>query len=349
MLKATQSEPLFQHLGKNVYRITLENNADMKVVLSNYGGLIQSLLVPDREGRDVDVVLGFDDLKSYLSEDYLSAYPYFGVIIGRYANRIAGAKFPLDGKLVNVSANTPPHQLHGGFEGFDKKVWDIIEVQSEPLPKVRLAYRSPDGEEGFPGNAGVEISFELSNNNELTLEMKARTDKATAINMTHHTYFNLNGDGSFIGEHHVEIPASHYLAQDAGYVCTGELIPVEGGTHDFLQSRTISQNWKEGEGYDQAFVLDKPYGQWGPAGSFYSHSTGIEMEVFTNQPCVQFYTGKYLDVAGGKNGVHYKPFGGFCLETQHHPNAVNIPSFPGTILQPGEEYHHKTTFKFCTQ
>ncbi|HYK75729.1 MAG TPA: aldose epimerase family protein [Daejeonella sp.] len=347
-MKATQSDVLFLHQNQEVYGITLENDKGMRVCLSNYGGLIQSLIVPDRECKGIDVVLGFDDLQSYLSEDYLANYPYFGAIIGRYANRIANARFPLDGHMVQVSANTPPHQLHGGFSGFDKKVWNMVSVENKPLPKAVFSYLSVDGEEGFPGNLNVEISFEINTCNELILEIKAHTDKPTAINMTHHTYFNLNGDGSFIGGHVVEIPASKYLAQDKDYVATGKLLDVHGTAHDFTQPKTIQHDWKPEEGYDQGFVLDKPAGVWGKAASVYSPQTGIQLEIFTDQPGVQFYTGKYLNVSGGKSGKHYKPFTSFCLETQQHTNAVNIPSFPNTILRPGEEYRHKTSYRFST-
>lgn len=317
----------------------------MRVRLSNYGGLVQSVVLPDHYGNNIDVVLGFDDLRDYFSREYLAHYPYFGATIGRYGNRIDHARFPLDGEIISVSANTPPHQLHGGFSGFDKKVWDVVSVDYFPLPKAVFKYLSPDGEEGFPGNLHVTLTYELNNLNELTYTLEAKTDKATAVNMTNHSYFNLNGDGSSIGDHVVEIAANHYLAQDADYVVTGELLPVEHTSHDFLKSARISEKWKEGEGYDQAFVLNKPYGVWGKAASAYSSQTGIRLEVFTDQPDVQFYTGKYLNVQNGKKSMHYRPFSSFCFETQHHPNSVNIPAFESTILRPGERYLHKTTFK----
>ena len=345
-MKTSQSEVLFSYLNKDIYTITLENDQGMKVCLSNYGGLIQSIILPDRFGNFIDVVLGFDQIRDYVSMDYLAHYPYFGAIIGRYANRIANARFPLNGEIVEVSANTPPHQLHGGFSGFDKKVWDLVSLKSAPFPKATFQYFSKDGEEGFPGNLTTEISFELNNSNELTLKIEALADQATAINMTHHGYFNLNGDGSSIADHLVEIPATHYLAQDPDYVSTGKLIDVENTAHDFRSFKKIGHNWKEGEGYDQAFVLNKPMGIWGTAATAYSEQTGIKLTVLTDQPGVQFYTGKYLNVKNGKKGMHYRPFTAFCFETQQHTNAVNIPQFPNTILEPGEKYQHCTTFKF---
>lgn len=344
-VEARQSQILFTYLNKDIYNVTLKNDNGMTVRLSNYGGLIQSITLPDHYGNIIDVVLGFDDLRDYFTKEYLAHYPYFGAIIGRYANRIERASFPLDSEMIRLTANTPPHQLHGGFSGFDKQVWEVVSVSDFPLPKAVFKYLSHDGEEGYPGNLHVQLTYELNNSNELSYKIEARTDRATAINMTHHSYFNLNGDGSSIADHVVEIPADNYLAQDIDYVVTGEFIATKDSSHDFLSPTKISKNWKEGEGYDQAFVLNKPYGTWGKAASAYSKQTGIKLEVFTDQPGVQFYTGKYLNVTMGKKGMHYRPFTSLCLETQHHPNSVNIPAFPSTILRPGDQYLHKTTIK----
>jgi aldose 1-epimerase len=345
-VNASQSEVSFSYLNKDIYSVTLLNDRGMSVCLSNYGGLIQSITLPDKFNNLIDVVLGFDHLKDYTSPDYLAHYPYFGAIIGRYANRISKARFPLGNDTVELTRNSPPHQLHGGFSGFDKKIWDIVSIEDKPFPRAVFRYRSKDGEEGFPGDLEAQISFELNNANELTLKIKAQTDVPTPVNMTHHSYFNLNGDNSSIADHLVEIPAGNYLAQDKDYVCTGELVPVENTAHDFRKIKPIGQDWKEGEGYDQAFVLDKPDGAWSKAGSAYSKTTGIRLEVSTDQPGIQFYTGKYLNVRNGKKGMHYRPFTSFCFEPQKHPNAVNIPQFPDTILKAGEEYSHTTTFKF---
>ncbi len=345
-MKALKSLQNIVHHPKEIFSIILENDNGMQVVLSNYGGLIQKLKVPDRDGNPVDVVLGFDDLQSYFSEEYLSSYPYFGAIIGRYANRIANSKFSLNGKEIEVSKNDGNNQLHGGKEGFDKKVWDIVDLVSEPNPKLTLEYLSVDGEEGFPGNLKVQLIFELNNDQELSLKIKATTDSDTVVNMTHHSYFNLNGNNDFIGETEVEIPAKTYLEQDENFVLTGNKIKVENTTHDFNHARKISENWAEENGYDQAFVIDKPAGEFGKVATAYSSKTGIKMEVFSNQPVVQFYTAKHLNVKNGKAGLDYKPFSAFCIEPQIHPNAVNIEHFPNTNLKPGEEYFNKTTIKF---
>lgn len=349
-MNITQSEVLFTYLYKDIYSVTLENDQGMKVTVSNFGGLIQSIILPDRFDNLIDVVLGFDHLKDYVSTDYLAHYPYFGAVIGRYANRIANAQFPMNGEVIEVSANTPPHQLHGGFSGFDKKVWELVSLVESPFPKATFEYLSKDGEEGFPGNLTAQISFELNNSNELALTITAQCDEDTPVNMTHHGYFNLNGDGSSIADHLVEIPAEYYLEQDADYVSTGELVAVDHTmSHDFRTAKAIGRDWKEGEGYDQGFVLDKPTGMWGTAATAYSAQTGIKMEVLTDQPGVQFYTGKYLNVKDGKKGMHYRPFTSFCFETQQATNAVNIRHFPDTILRKGEDYLHKTVYKFTVE
>ncbi|WP_051189607.1 aldose epimerase family protein [Daejeonella oryzae] len=345
-MKAERSLTNINHKIKEIYSFILENDHGMQVVLSNYGGLIQKISVPDSSGIPTDVVLGFDDLKSYLSEEYLKSYPYFGVIIGRYANRILNSAFRLGDKNVKVSKNDGENQLHGGLEGFDKKVWDVFELGTEPNPHLVLSYLSKDGEEGFPGNLEVKISFTLTNDQELIVEISAITDQSTAVNMTHHGYFNLNGDARSIEDHIIKIPAKHILAQDENYVPNGKLIPVLHTAHDFTSEKAVNQDWNPEEGYDQAFVLDKKEGVMSLSASAYSKKTGIKMEVFSNQPVVQFYTSKHLNVENGKKGQSYKPFSGFCFETQVHPNAINIPSFPNTILNPGEVYDNTTTFKF---
>ena len=286
------------------------------------------------------------DLGKSHTKEYLKNYPYFGVIIGRYANRIENASFQLENKNFEVAKNDGGNQLHGGLEGFDRKVWDISELRSKPNPKLVLKYLSIDGEEGFPGNLNVQMSFEVTNDQELIIEISAFIDQTTVINMTHHGYFNLDGDADCIENHLVKIPASNTLAQDENYVVTGELKPVLNTTHDFTVERSINKYWNHQEGYDQAFVLDKPFGEWAEAASAYSNKSGIKMKVFSNQPVVQFYTAKHLNINNGKKGVVYKPFSSFCFETQIHPNAVNIPSFPSTVLKPLEVYNYKTAFKF---
>lgn len=338
-------EVIKKHGDKDILGIIMENDKGMRAGISNYGGLIQSLIVPGRGGKPVDIVLGFDTIEDYFSEEYRSHYAYLGAIIGRYANRIKNGRFELDGQIIKLTKNRGLHQLHGGVSGFDKKVWEIVSIEEKPHPKVTLTYLSSNGEEGFPGNLYVNASYELNNNNELIFATEATTDQTTAVNLTQHSYFNLNGDGSTIGDHLVEIPASNYLAQDEDYVATGELIKVIGTAHDFTKAKPIKQDWTPGEGYDQSFVLDKDYRAWGRAATVYAPRTGIRLEVSTDQPTLHFYSGKYLDIKNGKTGKKYEPFTGFCLEAQHHANAVNIPSFPNTILRRGEIYQHKTSYR----
>ncbi len=345
-MKARQSEILFSHLGKNVFSVELENDCGMKVCISNYGAIIQSVIFPDRYNNFIDVVLGFDHIGDYLSEDYLAHYPYFGAVIGRYANRIQNAAFHIGEKEFIVSKNIPPHQLHGGFSGFDKQVWEVQSVSLTPLPRVELSYLSRDGEEGFPGNLQVKLTYELNNSNELCIRMEAHTDQPTAVNLCNHSYFNLNGNGGSVAKHLLQIPADYYLEQDTDYVVTGRLLAVKNSAHDFLEPKPIGGNWNADQGYDQFFVLNKPPGDLGLAAMAYSAQTGIKLEVFSNQAGVQFYTAKHLYINQGKKGMNYRPFSAFCLETQQHPNSVNIREFPHTILKPGETYLNYTAFKF---
>lgn len=342
-----QSGVLFQHQGQDIYLITLKNKAGIEITISNLGGIIRNFNVPVKGGKNIDIVLGFDKLEHYLEEEYVKNQTYLGAMIGRYANRIANGSFEIDGQMIRVSQNIPPHQLHGGIKGFNEKVWKIEKIEELPNPKISLSYLSKDGEEGFPGNLDVRVNFELTEKNELIIETQAFTDKPTAINLTHHGYFNLNGAGS-IGDHLITIPAAFYLAQDIDYVTTGEQLNVEGTAYDFRREKRADQNWEDKEGYDQSFVLDKVYDTWGLAASAYSESSGIKLEVFTDEPTVHFYTGKYLNVKNGKAGKTYTAFTGFCFETQHHTNAVNIPRFPNTILRPGEVYKHTTSYCIST-
>lgn len=335
--------PILIHQEQQVYLIRLTNNTGMQVELSNYGGLIKSLIVPGRDQFPVDVVLGFDNLSDYFSDTYLAAYPYLGTIVGRCANRIGHAQFELDGKTFHISANTPPHQLHGGFEGFDKKVWTVKSVTET---QAVLTYLSKDGEEGFPGNLTVEASFTLTDQNELKLEFTAHTDAPTPVDLTHHGYFNLDGDASLIFDHTLMIDADAWLGQYPDCLTTGELMQVKNSDKEFTNSRKVksSANFK---GYDQAFVLNHPDITHCSA-RLYSSKTGIRMDLYTNQPAIQFYTAQHLGPLNGKRNQTYRAFSGLCLETQVHPNAVNTPHFPSVILHPGEHYLHATTYKFST-
>lgn len=323
--------------GKEVFAIELTNKLGSTVKIYNYGAIISSFIVKNAQGEKQDVILGFDDIDGYLNEDYLADYPYLGVVIGRYSNRIKDGKFSIDGTDIQLAKN-----LHGGESGFDKKVWDILPTID---PSLTLQYVSPAGEENFPGNLTVQITFKLSDKDELILDYKATTDAPTAINLTHHSYFNLNKDGGNVGKHHHRMPASKYLQQDADYVVTGVAIPVEGTIHDFLGGKLIGEDWDPAEGYDQSYILDKPYGQFGLASETTEKSSGLKLEVYTTEPVAHFYTAKYLNVENAKGGKDYHPFEAFCVETQHYPNSVNIPGFPTTLLLPDQTYLQTTIFK----
>jgi aldose 1-epimerase len=328
--------------GKEIFAVELTNTHGTSVKVYNYGAILSNFVVENAHGEKQDIVLGFDDFESYLNEDYLATYPYLCAIVGRYANRIKGGRFEIDGQEIQLEKNNDGDTLHGGSIGFDRKVWDILPTID---PSLTMQYISVDGEENFPGNLTVQLTFKLTDENELVLDIKAKTDKATAVNLTHHGYFNLSATGGSVGNHHHRMPASHYLEQDEKYVVTGNLLPVEGTSFDFLGSKLIAADWDPSEGYDQSFVLDKTLGEMTMASETSEDSSGLKLSIFTTAPVAHFYTGKFLKVKNGKKGKDYNPFEAFCIETQYAPNSVNVPSFPSTILQPGETYLQTTIFK----
>jgi aldose 1-epimerase len=337
--------------GKEIICIELTNRRGTYVKIYNYGAIISSFVVVNAHGEKQDIVLGFDDIDGYLNEDYLADYPYFGAIIGRYANRIGDAQFILDGKSYQLAKNAGPDTLHGGTTGFDKKVFDVLPTIDS---SVTLRYISPAGEENFPGNVAVEVTFKLSDDDhmpddELTLDIKATSDAATPVNLTHHGYFNLSPDGGSIAQHIHRIPASHTLEQDSNYVVTGNLLPVAGTPLDFQVAKPIGQDWNPEEGYDQTFVLDKQYGELTLASETFEPKSGLTLEISTTDPVAHFYTAKYTNVRNGKDGKNYQPFEAFCIETQHHPNAINIPEFPNTVLRPGEIYSQTTIYRIINR
>ena len=331
--------------GEDIYLFALRNSKDTEVVISNYGAILVSMKIKNTDGSYNDLVLGFDDMKDYVSKVYLEHYAYFGAACGRYANRIKNGKFILDGKEYQLSQNMGNDQLHGGKEGFDKKVWQVVHVAESPNPVLELKYLSKDGEEGFPGNLATIIRFELTDENELSYKFFAETDKPTAVNLTHHSYFNLDNGQGQIDETEVKIYASQILAQDEGLVCNGEMIPVENTPYDFRNFKAVNKNWDRAKGYDQCFVIDNKTPDLSLVAEARSFQSGITLHIFSTEPAVQFYTGVGLGNLKGKNGTVYGPFSGFCLETHKHPNAVNIPHFPNTILRPGEKYYQKNVYK----
>ena len=277
----------------------------------------------------------------------MADYPYLGAVIGRYANRVKNAEFVIEGETIKLPKNSAQDFTHGGVEGFDKKVWDIIETTEEPFPSVTFQYFSLDGEEGFPGDLAVQLKFTLTEHNELILAYSADTDETTAINLTHHSYFNLSDERADVRKHFHQMPASYWLEQDDNYVVTGKLIPVEGTYHDFRKGKIIGEGWDEQSGYDQTYVLDKQYGDLTLASRTSDDGSGLTLSVYTTEPVAHLYTAKYLNVKSGKGGKHYGEFGAFCVETQHAPNSVNLPTetFPTTILEPEEVYHQTTIYK----
>jgi aldose 1-epimerase len=327
--------------GEDIYLFTLRNAKGTEVCITNYGAIITSFKVIQANGNINDIVLGFDKVEDYLSEEYLSGYPYFGAAIGRYANRIRNGEFSIDGKKYFLEKNKIPDHLHGGTTGFDKKVWPCISNSKNTLT---LQYKIIDGEEGYPGNLETELRFELNDANELIYEYFATTDKTTAVNLTHHSYFNLNNYSGTIGDHLVKINSAAILEQDNNFVVTGKTLPVINTMYDFNNAKRIDENWNANDGYDQTYIIEN-INSSDPVAEAFSERSGITLQVFTSEPVVHFYTGKWIPSLKGKNGESYTPFSGFCFETHKHPNSINIPHFPKTILSPGETYHTKTMYR----
>jgi aldose 1-epimerase len=335
--------------GQSMELYTLTNRNQMQVAITNYGGRVVKLIVPDRNGKMADVVLGFDDLDGYLGNN-----PFFGALIGRYANRIGNARFKLDGVEYKLEANDGKNSLHGGSQGFDKRVWKAKELPGAE-PALELTYLSKDGEEGYPGSLTATVVYTLTNNNELKIDYKATTDKDTVVNLTNHSYFNLAGQGNGdILKTELMINADRFTPVDATLIPTGELRKVEGTPLDFRKLTTIGarinaddQQLKFGRGYDHNFVLNRKGPGLELAARAVDPGSGRELEVYTTQPGMQFYSGNFLDGSvKGKGGIAYGHRSAFCLETQHFPDSPNKPNFPSTELKPGHTYHQVTVFKF---
>jgi aldose 1-epimerase len=331
--------------GEDIYLFSLINKQGTIASITNYGAIITSLKVKMKDDSYNDIVLGFDDVKDYLSENYLKHYAYLGAACGRYANRIKNGRFVLDGKEYQLAQNMGNDILHGGNEGFDKKTWELVSLNDSSNPSLELKCLSKDGEEGFPGNLETIIKFELNDDNELNYEFSATTDSPTAVNLTHHSYFNLNNGEGTIEDHEVKINASHILAQDDGLVCNGEFIAVANNQYDFKIFKAINTDWSKENGYDQCFIVDNKNEKLELVAEARSKQSGIALQVFSTEPAVQFYTGQGLNISNEKNGNEYKAFSGFCLETHKHPNAINIPFFPNTVLRPGKKYYQKNIYK----
>lgn len=328
--------------GTAIEQYTLTNAHGLVCKVITYGATLTNVETPDRDGHLADIVLGFDNLAGYLGTD-----PYFGATIGRVANRIARGHFTLDGKTYSLPVNDGPNTLHGGLKGFDKVVWTAKAMAKGT--GVELRYTSPDGQEGFPGTLRVRVRYVLTDDNALHIEYWARTDADTPINLTNHTYWNLSGHGSILNDL-LTLHASRYTPVDSTLIPTGELVPVAGGPMDFRTPKRIGQDLgkltNQPQGYDFNWVLDHP-GLGSIAAELYDPASGRVLDVETDQPGIQFYTGNFLDgTITGKGGVKYQQHTAVCLETQHFPDSVNQPSFPSTILHRGDTYRTTTLYRF---
>jgi aldose 1-epimerase len=335
--------------GKTVYEIILTNANGMEVRIITYGGIITSICVPDRDGNLENVTLGFNNFADYEARNL-----YFGTITGRYANRIAGGKFSLNGTQYTLALNDGANTLHGGLKGFDKQVWTAVEINGG----VELSYVSPDGEEGYPGNLTVKVVYTLTDDNALRIDYTATTDKATVVSLTNHAYFNLSGEGSgTIHDHILSINADNYTPVDPNLIPTGEFTPVEGTPFDFRMPKAIAPGQRSnhrqivlGRGYDHNWVLNRPSFEDTSlilAARVYDPASGRTMEVWTTESGIQFYAGNFLDATRvGARGRIYRQSDGLALETQHFPDSPNQPNFPSSVLNPGESYATTTIYKF---
>jgi len=336
--------------GVKIEKYTLTNVNGMKMEVITMGGDIISLTAPDKDGKFEDVVLGYTSPEVYEKNPY-----FFGAIIGRYGNRIAKGKFSLDGKEYQLPLNDGPNSLHGG-KGFDKKVWTAEPVEGD-APSIKLSYTSKDGEEGFPGNLKVVVTYTLTNDNALKIKYEADTDKKTVVNLTQHSYFNLSGEFKTILDHEVEIKADKFLPVDATLIPTGELKAVAGTPFDFTTAKEVGKDInatddqvKKGGGFDHCWVFTDSSNTVKEVASVYHKASGRFMQVYTDQPAIQFYSGNFLDGRNAsKTGGNYEKRSGLCLETQHYPDAPNQPKFPTTTLNAGEKYSTTTIYKFSAK
>ena len=335
--------------GKQTGLYILTNKNGCELTVTNYGAKIVSLVVPDKNGTGVDVVLGHNSIEEYLA----SEEPYFGAVCGRTANRIANGRFSLEGKEYQLAVNNGPNSLHGGIKGFNAEVWDVKNVTAN---SIELFYLSKDGEEGYPGNLSVTLTYTLTDDNALDIQYKATTDKTTILNLTNHSYFNLSGQGDpSIGDHWLEINAESYLPTDDTAIPYGDAAPVKGTPFDFTEPRAIGERIEEdfeqlhfGKGYDHTFIVEKtddaPYAY---AGYCFSPKTDIKMEIFTTEPGMQLYTGNWMTGNfEGKLGKRYPARSAVCFETQHYPDSINKPQYPSVILSPDDAFESRTTYKF---
>lgn len=324
---------------------TVSNSNGLILKISNYGGIIQSIQAPDKNGEMADMVLGFDNFDAYLQD-----HPYLGTLVGRYAGRIAGGVFTLDGTEYRLVQNNGRNHLHGGSAGFDKKLWDASEFADKNGAGVTLTYLSHDMEEGYPGNLKIRVTYTLDDNNQVCLDYQATADKPTPLNLTHHAYFNLNGGSSTIYDHELMIASDSYVAGDSELIPTGEIHSVDGSPLDFRTPKPIGADIDKVEGgFDHCYVLGTNSKVPHAAARVIHPESGRIMEVFTTEPGMVFYSSNFLEGLTGKGGQAYGKHQALCLETQHYPDSPNHPEFPNTILRPGETYTQKTIYKFSNR
>ncbi len=339
--------------GKEVYEYTLQNKLGAEAKIITYGARVVSLTMPDRKGKYADIVLGYDNLESYVKST-----DYFGSIVGRYANRIGKAEITLNGKTYKLSANENGNELHGGKFGFSEVVWDAKPLNTKAGPALELTLVSPDGDQGYPGKMTVHVTYTLTNNNELKIQYEATTNKETVINLSHHSYFNLSGDPhNTILKEILQINANSFTPIDKESIPTGKIEKVAGTPLDFRKpteiGSRINDNYEQlklAHGYDFNYVLNNYNGKVREVADVYDPSSGRYMQVFTNEPGIQFYSGNYLNGTQiGKGGIAYQQHAGLCLEAQHYPDSPHEPRWPSVILKPGQVYHQTTIYKFSTK
>ena len=324
----------------SLYTITNSNGITLKI--TDYGGTIQSILVPDKNGKPGDVVLGFDSLEGYLQD-----HPYIGTIVGRYANRISNARFVLNGIQYKLAQNHGRNHIHGGIVGYDKVLWQASEFADKKGAGITMEYISHDMEEGYPGYLRLSVTYTLDENNQVCLDYQATTDKATHLNLTNHSYFNLNGAAKEVYDHELWIPASRYVVTDLDLIPTGEIGSVEGGPLDFRSPKLIGKDINEVEGgFDLCYVVEGDGREPSLAARVVHQESGRCMETFTTEPGIQFYSSNFLADIRGKGGTPYRKHLALCLEAQHFPDTPNQPDFPSTLLRPGETYNQRTIYKF---
>jgi aldose 1-epimerase len=334
--------------GQQVDLFTLANDNQVTVKITNYGGIITAIKTPDKNGKLTNIVCGFDKLETYLSDQYLGSYPYFGCMCGRVCNRIGEGKFTLDGQSYSLAVNNGANHLHGGLVGYDRRLFSAEIVKATDKVGVKLSYLSPDQEEGYPGNLKLSCTYTLNNNNELALEYEAETDQTTIVNLTNHTYFNFTGGKDQILDHELQLTAKTFT-ESVDMIPTGKISAVERTPFNFLNKKKLGKDIEGLDtGYDLNFVLDNPDGKLVYAGVLSEATTGRSVEVYTTQPGIQLYTGYWIPdlIIGGKK--HFGSYSGVALETQHYPDSINKPDFPSVILNPGEKFNEKTIYKFGT-